>query len=397
MRSIGFLDASLTGFGADGGIDVRSSWGVAQVKAEMKPVGRPAVQQLAGVASVEGCDALFFSLAGFTPDAIEWADRAGVALFRFDLQGDPTAVNPAAVSLVGRQGWPIISTSWDDLLTALQRIDDGLFRDEYGVVEGIRPDASGLEYMSWSISGSGSTDFLPGSWGVLIFPAMEVVKRAKPMQTMSDVRSLPITLSIGRLQVELIKDFSGYMWTGDFETASEAGRALVEVLAPAGVTLQEFEWSYLTEEESQRVKAEEQRRSAGPITQIQTVEDLMRCIDTKFDQGHSADWTCFWAPSTAEREALDIPVFILQAFRVSIIKTLVGPWIMSAYWSLPDSLGQGLEGTEGYKCEDGLVSAGMTVTDRLRDVKKFVRASFAGLGREPGDFEVRLNDWGPPD
>jgi hypothetical protein len=56
-----------------------------------------------------------------------------------------------------------------------------------------------------------------------------------------------------------------------------------------------------------------------------------------------------------------------------------------------------LEGTEGYKCEDGLVSAGMTVTDRLRDVKKFVRASFAGLGREPGDFEVRLNDWGPPD
>ena len=69
LRSVGFTDADLTGEGADGGVDVRSSNLVAQVKAELKPVGRPVIQQIFGVASAEGSEAACFALSGFTSEA----------------------------------------------------------------------------------------------------------------------------------------------------------------------------------------------------------------------------------------------------------------------------------------------------------------------------------------
>ena len=43
MRYLGFPDACRTPDGADGGIDVTSSRGVAQVKLEGKPTGRPSI------------------------------------------------------------------------------------------------------------------------------------------------------------------------------------------------------------------------------------------------------------------------------------------------------------------------------------------------------------------
>ena len=81
---------------ADQGIDVVCDEAVAQVKAHMVPIGRPDLQNLAGVAAVEGKTALFFALNGFTAQAIEWADKAKMALFTFDLQGEPEPVNQIA-------------------------------------------------------------------------------------------------------------------------------------------------------------------------------------------------------------------------------------------------------------------------------------------------------------
>lgn len=92
----GFLDARVTPIGPDEGIDVVSSGAVAQVKAHMVPIGRPELQGLAGVAAIEGKIAIFFALNGFTPQAIEWGNRAKMALFRFDLQGMPEPVNSVA-------------------------------------------------------------------------------------------------------------------------------------------------------------------------------------------------------------------------------------------------------------------------------------------------------------
>lgn len=99
MRWMGFRNASVTRKSRDEGIDVAADEAVAQVKAEMNPTGRPAVQQLYGAAAYLRRDALFFALNGYSVEAMQWATAAGVALFRFDLQGRPRPLNERAVSL----------------------------------------------------------------------------------------------------------------------------------------------------------------------------------------------------------------------------------------------------------------------------------------------------------
>jgi hypothetical protein len=96
MRFFGFSDAKATGLGADSGMDVTSARAIAQVKAHMTPIGRPDLQRLHGVSVAKGKMALFFSLMHYTQQAIAWANTVGMALFRFDLQGDPEPVNRAA-------------------------------------------------------------------------------------------------------------------------------------------------------------------------------------------------------------------------------------------------------------------------------------------------------------
>ncbi|GAA2436588.1 restriction endonuclease [Streptomyces macrosporus] len=100
MRYLGFTDAVATPVGADEGVDVIAERGLAQVKMEGVPTGRPVVQQLYGVAVAQGRAGLFFSLAGYTPQAADWASRHGIALFRYDLQGTPEPVNPPALRLL---------------------------------------------------------------------------------------------------------------------------------------------------------------------------------------------------------------------------------------------------------------------------------------------------------
>jgi hypothetical protein len=108
MRHLGFGDACCTGAGTDGGVDVRSREAVAQVKAQLTPVGRPELQALYGVARSEGRRPLFFSLMSYTAAARGWADEVGMALFRFDHSGMVEAVNPAAETLVSTAGGPAV-------------------------------------------------------------------------------------------------------------------------------------------------------------------------------------------------------------------------------------------------------------------------------------------------
>lgn len=96
LRTIGYDDAKTTPPGADVGIDVVSSGLVAQVKCEMRPVGRPIVQQIVGSASLLKVQAAVFALRGYTQEALDWADLANAALFIFDLTGIPTPYNHAA-------------------------------------------------------------------------------------------------------------------------------------------------------------------------------------------------------------------------------------------------------------------------------------------------------------
>lgn len=100
MTYLGFGNARVTDIGIDGGIDVDAETGVAQVKMEALPTGRPVVQQTYGAATLENKAAVCFSLAGFTAEAVAWADRADMPLFRFDFQGEPEPVNIAARKLL---------------------------------------------------------------------------------------------------------------------------------------------------------------------------------------------------------------------------------------------------------------------------------------------------------
>ncbi|HLY81615.1 MAG TPA: hypothetical protein VKQ71_01450, partial [Acidimicrobiales bacterium] len=73
---------------------VISSRAVAQVTLH----NEPALQVLYGAAS--GRRALLFSLESYTDEARSWGDRVGVALFRFDPQGQPEPTNCHAAALM---------------------------------------------------------------------------------------------------------------------------------------------------------------------------------------------------------------------------------------------------------------------------------------------------------
>lgn len=100
LAGLGFADVRTTLPGADGGIDVIGAGVVAQVKMEANPTGRDRLQALYGVATVEGCRPVFFSLAGYTAQAVTWADQAGVGLLEFAFNGEIAAANGAGERLL---------------------------------------------------------------------------------------------------------------------------------------------------------------------------------------------------------------------------------------------------------------------------------------------------------
>jgi len=84
MQHLGAVDSQVTSFTADGGIDVVSARYIAQVKNYSDTVGVAALRELAGVASVDGRTPLFFSSGSYAAGAIEFANLADIALFRYD-------------------------------------------------------------------------------------------------------------------------------------------------------------------------------------------------------------------------------------------------------------------------------------------------------------------------
>lgn len=93
---LGYPDARLTPSGPDAGVDAVARGAVAQAKYEQASTGAPVVQALVGVASVEGAQAVFLSLAGYTAQALAFAERAQVALYTYTKSGTVTAVSSTA-------------------------------------------------------------------------------------------------------------------------------------------------------------------------------------------------------------------------------------------------------------------------------------------------------------
>lgn len=115
VRWLGHPEASRTVGGADGGIDVEAPGALAQVKFyASSPIGRPDIQRLFGADEGEGRDLFFFSSSGYTRQAIECADRIGVALFRLMAWGDVIAENKVARVAYGQAEAAHRGVEWVD-------------------------------------------------------------------------------------------------------------------------------------------------------------------------------------------------------------------------------------------------------------------------------------------
>ena len=99
LKSAGFSDARTTGGGTDGGVDVRGTGVLAQVKHHAKPVGRPDLQRLYGARGTDAHALYFFGLSGFSPQAIAYAREHNIGLLRYDGFRNVTAVTPAAFTV----------------------------------------------------------------------------------------------------------------------------------------------------------------------------------------------------------------------------------------------------------------------------------------------------------
>lgn len=119
MRSWGFIDATSTTGGSDGGIDVRSRNALAQVKWRAGLAGRPDCQRLVGARANDTTKQLiFFSASGYSKQAVDYANQVGIGLFVYDPTGEVTAVNAAASKIAGTvqnvqvKWWVISKDGW---------------------------------------------------------------------------------------------------------------------------------------------------------------------------------------------------------------------------------------------------------------------------------------------
>lgn len=103
MREFGFGDALATPIGADGGVDVRSSRAIAEVKWKSAQAGRPEVQKLFGARGTkQHLQMFFFAAGGFSKGAVQYANESDVKLFTYDPNGVVTPANSVATTFVQR-------------------------------------------------------------------------------------------------------------------------------------------------------------------------------------------------------------------------------------------------------------------------------------------------------
>jgi hypothetical protein len=101
MQRLGYHDATALLGGVDGGIDVYSARAYAQVKWRGGRADRADLQNLYGARGTSsGRDLLYFAAAGYTDDAVEYAEALGIALFRCEPDGETPPVGSHAPKLI---------------------------------------------------------------------------------------------------------------------------------------------------------------------------------------------------------------------------------------------------------------------------------------------------------
>ncbi|MDZ8199935.1 restriction endonuclease [Microbacterium sp. SSW1-59] len=109
MRHLGVLDAEVTRFSGDGGIDVVAAGYVAQVKNIAGFVPIQDVRALFGVAASDDKRGLLFTSGTLTSEGFAFANRVGLALFHYDAVAGTLAglneIGKRAVDQTIAEGW----------------------------------------------------------------------------------------------------------------------------------------------------------------------------------------------------------------------------------------------------------------------------------------------------
>ncbi|WP_374214409.1 hypothetical protein [Streptomyces sp. Je 1-79] len=100
LRWLGFRDVVQPEERSASGIDLRAPGLVAQVDPSTRPAALRAVECLWLNGLSSSAVSVFFSLAGYTPEARSRADELGIPLFVLDLTGTPQPVNTPADELI---------------------------------------------------------------------------------------------------------------------------------------------------------------------------------------------------------------------------------------------------------------------------------------------------------
>jgi hypothetical protein len=120
MRELGFRDAAVTGGGADGGIDVRSSAALAQAKWRGGMVGRPTLQALYGARGTDlSKQLLFFAASNYSKQAVDYADQMQIALFVYEPLGTLVPMNKHASALSHAGSRTNVQSEWNRIAALL--------------------------------------------------------------------------------------------------------------------------------------------------------------------------------------------------------------------------------------------------------------------------------------
>ncbi|WP_343834283.1 restriction endonuclease [Glutamicibacter creatinolyticus] len=108
MRFLGEGDAKVSQATRDGGFDVESSNFVVEVKHHATPVGPSPVRALAGVAGAKKKIGAFFSLRGYSKEAIKFGCEASVLLFSYDPENGTIKGMTPVSEIAALQGLPSV-------------------------------------------------------------------------------------------------------------------------------------------------------------------------------------------------------------------------------------------------------------------------------------------------
>lgn len=289
MASHGFADASLTSRGADGGVDIRAEGAVAQVKAEIRPTGRPAIQQLCGVAWTERLEPLFFSLGGYTAEAIEWSDAAEVALFVFDLSGEVAPFNQHAESVAQFERpaplWPQTRAFLEQMASSEE--EELTLRARQPFV----PGSWSAQRTSWAVSVYSFVALADGEdpdWHLTILPSHKLESACTDLVLSALHQPEKIANPhLREMMATISRNSEPLMWSCAPGGPDEILELLQEVIPREQLTEDDFEFSLRTPEEERIESIAEALEFDGPPTHFGSAKELTRQLVDLYRRGHT--------------------------------------------------------------------------------------------------------------